>query len=138
MAGMITVKSKERAMLQLRSGINERSEFTLFENFIRKHRNTNDDSMTYVQFHLNDPEFGWSGPICVASLGCFFLKFRRQANQVPATNNAPQYANVQVVEEGSSLVLQFYRPPNVRIPYRIENHLRDSSLTYYQKVGKST
>ncbi|XP_048138871.1 uncharacterized protein LOC115740159 isoform X2 [Rhodamnia argentea] len=133
MAGMITVKSKERTMLQLRSGISERSEFTLFENFIRKHRNTNDDSMTYVQFHLNDPEFGWSGPICVASLGCFFLKFRRQANQVPATNNTPQYANVHVIEESSSLILQFYRPPNVELPYRIENHLRDSLLTYYQK-----
>ncbi|KAF8015488.1 hypothetical protein BT93_H1109 [Corymbia citriodora subsp. variegata] len=133
MAGMITVKSKERAMLQLRSGVSERSEFTLFENFIRKHRNINDDSMTYVQFHLNDREFGWSGPICVASLGCFFLKFRRQANQVPATNNTPQYANVRVIEESSSLVLQFCRPPNTRIPYRIENHLRDSLLTYYQK-----
>ncbi|XP_039155678.1 uncharacterized protein LOC104457236 [Eucalyptus grandis] len=133
MAGIITVKSKERAMLQLRNGISERHEFTLFENFIRKHRNINDDSMAYVQFHLNDPEFGWSGPICVASLGCFFLKFRRQANQMPATDNTPQYANVHVIEESSSLVLQFYRPPNVRMPYRIENLLRDSLLTYYQK-----
>lgn len=133
MAGIITVKSKERAMLQLRNGISERHEFTLFENFIRKHRNINDDSMAYVQFHLNDPEFGWSGPICVASLGCFFLKFRRQANQMPATDNTPQYANVHVIEESSSLVLQFYRPPNGRMPYRIESLLRDSLLTYYQK-----
>lgn len=39
-----------------------------------------------------------------------------------------------MVEEGPAFVLHFCRPPDTCLPYRIENHLRDASITYYQKV----
>ncbi|KAG8384490.1 hypothetical protein BUALT_Bualt04G0123100 [Buddleja alternifolia] len=40
---------------------------------------------------------------------------------------------VHVVEEGSTIVLHFHRPPVTNIPYRIENCLHDAPITYYQK-----
>ncbi|XP_058010533.1 uncharacterized protein LOC110658088 isoform X2 [Hevea brasiliensis] len=134
MAGIIHINSKRRTILKLQKGISRSREFSFFENVIRKHRNDVDTSLVYIQFQLNEPESGWSGPVCIASLGCFFLKFRRQSNQVQAlNNNAPEFAAVHVIEEGSTLGMHFYKPPNVNLPYRIENHLHDTSLTYYQK-----
>lgn len=44
-----------------------------------------------------------------------------------------EFAAVHVVEEGSTFVLHFHRPPDTALPYRIENHLHDASITYYQK-----
>lgn len=135
MAGIMRINSKQRTILQLQKGISKSKEFSIFENVIRKHRNDVDTSLVYLQFQLNEPDSGWSGPVCVASLGCFFLKFRRSSNQVPELNNrAPEFAAVHVIEEGSTLGMHFHKPPNVNLPYRIENHLRDTSLTYYQKV----
>ncbi|XP_059458026.1 uncharacterized protein LOC132187653 isoform X3 [Corylus avellana] len=131
MAGMIPIISKQRVTLQLQSGISKRREFNLFENFIRKHRNASDESLIHIQFHLNDSEHSWSGPVCIASLGRFFLKFRKQATAVE--KGVPEYATVHVVEEGSSLVLHFQKPPDISLPYRIENCLRNVAVTYYQK-----
>ncbi|XP_020537290.1 uncharacterized protein LOC105639629 isoform X2 [Jatropha curcas] len=134
MAHMSYINSKERKILRLQNCIGKSKEFSIFENVIRKHRHDIDTSSVYIQFQLNDSESGWSGPLCIASLGCFFLKFRKQSNPVQAlSNNTTEFASVHVIEEGSSLGLHFYKPPNVNLPYRIENHLRDASLTYYQK-----
>ncbi|XP_031387722.1 uncharacterized protein LOC116200899 isoform X2 [Punica granatum] len=134
MASMIIVKSGQRAVLMLCDTINRR-EFSLFENFIRKHRSSNDDLVLFVQFQLSGTDFGWSGPVCVASLGRFFLKFRRQRlNQGSESNKNPtEFANVYVVEDGSSLIMHFQKPPSVKLPYRIENRLHDARVTYYQK-----
>lgn len=135
MAGIISIKSGQRAVLVLRNTIN-RSEFNLLENFIRRHRNSSDDALIFVQFQLSGSVFGWSGPVCIASLGRFFLKFRKQhPDQGTVLNqNAREFASVHVVEEGSSLIMHFQKPPSVKLPYRIENRLHDAIITYYQKV----
>ncbi|KAM1156496.1 hypothetical protein ACFX2B_026994 [Malus domestica] len=132
---MILISSKERAALQLRDGLSKKREFGLFEHIMRKHRKVNEDSLIYLQFRLHESELGWSGPICIASLGRFFLKFKKPCmDQVTAVeSNVTEFAAVHVVEEGSSLVLRFHKPPNVSLPYRIENRLCDVSVTYYQK-----
>ncbi|KAG1347955.1 hypothetical protein COCNU_06G017840 [Cocos nucifera] len=44
-----------------------------------------------------------------------------------------QFAVVHTIQEGSSLVLHFYMPPNVALPHRIENCLHGISIMYYQK-----
>lgn len=132
---LVQINSKQRAQLELQSGISKRKEFSLIENFIRKHRNDIDTSLLYIQFQLNDSESGCSGPVCIASLGRFFIKFRKQSHQLRALDkNVLEFAAVHVVEEGSTLVVHFHKPPNVNLPYRIENHLRNASLTFYQKV----
>ncbi|KAJ0097654.1 hypothetical protein Patl1_28814 [Pistacia atlantica] len=134
MAGMLHVDSKQRTTLQLRDGVNRKREFSLFENIIGKHRNDNDKSMMFIQFRLTESELGWSGPLCISSLGRFFLKFRKQSSQVTEPdNNVTEFATIHVAEEGSTLVVHFHRPPIFNLPYRIENCLQGSSITYYQK-----
>ncbi|KAI3986024.1 hypothetical protein MKX01_039106 [Papaver californicum] len=139
--GIIAVNSKQRAAINMRSGPNKRRVIGSFDSFLKKHRNANEDSLMYIQFCLDEIGWSWSGPICVASLGRFFLKFRRsldspgnQSNTITQQDNKmTEFAVVHVVEEGSTLVLRFHRPPNISLPYRIENSLRDASITYYQK-----
>jgi hypothetical protein len=132
---LVHINSKQRTALKLWNGISERKEFSLFENFIRKHRNDIDTSLVYIQFRLNDPESSWSGPVCIVSLGRFFIKFRKQSNQDQALDNSAfDFAAIHVVEEGSTVGVHFHKPPNVTLPYRIENHLHDLSLTFCQKV----
>lgn len=129
-------------MIQLRNGTSKKREISIFENFLRNHRNARDDSLLYVQFQPKEGGFDWSGPICVASLGRFFLKFKRskkfpvQESTHLATldKNVQEFSSVNVIEEDSTLVLHFNRPPNTSLPYRIENCLEDASITYYQKV----
>lgn len=138
MAGVISISSKQRMPLQLKEGFKKMREFSVFEHFIRKHRSSSDNSLLYVQIQLNEAGLGWSGPVCIASLGHFFLKFRKQTNEVTISDNKmTQFAAVHVVEEGSTLVSRFYRPPTMSLPYRIENCLQSLSITYYQKVHKS-
>lgn len=114
----------------------KKREFSFFESLIRKHRKDNDDELIYIQFRPNEPDSAWSGPVCIASLGRFFLKFRDQrSGQVKSPEESKTtFAAVHIVEEGSTLVLHYYRPPNINLPYRIENCLPDVSITYYQKV----
>lgn len=133
---MIPINSKQRATLQLQDGMNKKRDFSLFEHIMKKHRKVNDDSLIYLQFRLNESKLGWSGPVCIASLGRFFLKFKKpHMDQVTALESSvTEFAAVHVVEEGSTLVLRFHKPPNVSLPYRIENCLHDVSITYYQKV----
>ncbi|KAM0058030.1 putative vacuolar protein sorting-associated protein [Helianthus debilis subsp. tardiflorus] len=133
MEGMTTVSSKQRKALRLCNKTNKKRETSIFENFIRKHRNIQDDSLLYIQFRPNEAGLGWSGPVCVASMGRFFVKFRRSINVSETAENTHDFAAVIVSEENSSLVLRFHRPPNMNLPYRIENCLRDASITYYQK-----
>ena len=117
-------------------GFKNTREFSLFEHFIRKHRSKSDNSLLYIQIQLNEAGLGWSGPVCIASLGHFFLKFRKQTNEDTISDNKmTQFAAVHVVEEGSTLVSRFYKPPNTSLPYRIENCLHSLSITYYQKVA---
>lgn len=135
MEGVISIDSKQRRPLQLKEGFSKTREFNVFEHFIRKHRSSNDNSLLYIQIKTNEPGWGWSGPVCIASLGHFFLKFRKQTNEVTTSDSKmTQFAAVHVVEEHSTLVLSFYKPPNLSLPYRIENYLHDVSITYYQKV----
>ncbi|KAK7263059.1 hypothetical protein RJT34_30643 [Clitoria ternatea] len=133
-AGVISINSKQRIPLQLREGFKNTREFSVFEHFIRKHRSSSDNSLLYIQVQTNEPGLGWSGPVCLASLGHFFLKFRKQTSEVTISDNKmAQYAAVHVAEEGSTLVLRFYKPPNTSLPYRVENRLHNLSITYYQK-----
>ncbi|XP_048232851.1 uncharacterized protein LOC8260571 isoform X2 [Ricinus communis] len=131
-AGTVHISSKQQTVLQLQEVTCTNKEFSIFENIIRKHRNNIDTSLVYIQFQLNQPESSWSGPVCIASLGCFFLKFRKPSNQA-LDSNATEFAAIHVIEEGSTLGMHFHKPPNVELPYQIENHLNDASLTYYQK-----
>ena len=133
----IRINSKQKITLMLQNGISKGREFNIFENFIRKHRNANHDSLKYIQFQLDEPELSWSGPVCIASLGCFFVKFRKQkSNQTTAADtHITEFAAVCVVEKGSSLVLHFQKPPDSSLPYRIENGLRDVAITFYQQAS---
>ncbi|KAM4118037.1 hypothetical protein ACB094_02G170500 [Castanea mollissima] len=131
----IRISSKQEITLLLQNGISKEREFNIFENFMRKHRNANLDSLKYIQFQLDEPELSWSGPVCIASLGRFFVKFRKQkSNQTTAADtHITEFAAVYVVEKGSSLVLHFQKPPDISLPYRIENDLRDVAITFYQQ-----
>lgn len=129
--GIITIKSKQRAALLLQEETTQKKELNLFENFIRKHGS--DNALIFIQFRLNKANWNWSGPLCITSIGNFFLKFRKQSGE--AGRGAIEFASVNVTEEGSSLAVHFQKPPNAPPPYRIENFLHSASLTYYQKVG---
>ncbi|CAI9110059.1 OLC1v1010021C1 [Oldenlandia corymbosa var. corymbosa] len=138
---VITVNSKQRTALKLQNRPRKNGETTVFENLLRKHSKPLDDHNLFIQFRLNDSNSCWSGPVCVASLGRFFLKFRGYLldtaselnGLMPDHPNLCKFALVHVVEEDSTLVLQFQRSPNVEMPYRIENCLRNTPVTYYQK-----
>ncbi|RVX23531.1 hypothetical protein CK203_000233 [Vitis vinifera] len=62
MEHMIHINSGHKTPLQLHMGSSKKREYSLFDNFIRKHRNANDDSLIIVQFQLKDTGLGWSGP----------------------------------------------------------------------------
>ncbi|KAM7264282.1 hypothetical protein ACFE04_001965 [Oxalis oulophora] len=128
-AGMI-INSKQRKTLQLRNEISKRRKYSVFENLIRHHKNEIDNSLRHVQFQIYDRDLSWSGPLCIASLGHFFLKFRKLN---PPENSTPEFAAVHVVEDGSTLVVHFHKPSNITLPYRIENCIPGSSIAYYQK-----
>ncbi|WOH10040.1 hypothetical protein DCAR_0729501 [Daucus carota subsp. sativus] len=139
MQGVITVNGKQRTAVHLRNVTGSKKEIGVFDKFLRHHKSARDDTLLYVQFKPKGAGFDWSGPVCVTSLGRFFLKFKR-IKDYPAQdikNNATtldhEYSSVHVMEEDSTLVLHFYRPPNTSLPYRIENCLEDAPITYYQK-----
>ncbi|CAI0554327.1 unnamed protein product [Linum tenue] len=132
--GIVSIGSKQRKALLLQSGIAKSKELNSFENFIRRHKNDVETSLLYVQFRLDKSGSSWSGPVCIASLGRFFVKFRKEPDQVQLVDNSTtEFAAVFVAEEGSVLGVHFHKPPNIGLPYRIENHLHDTSITYYQK-----
>ncbi|KAL3833397.1 hypothetical protein ACJIZ3_008133 [Penstemon smallii] len=137
---LIAIKSKQRIALRLKTVIRNRKETNVIENLLKKHTKSQDELSLFIQFKPNETELGWSGPICVASLGLFFLKFRKslefpqgQSYRSSDKNDLGEFAAVHVVEEGPTVVLHFYRPPLTNVPYRIENSLRNAPITYYQK-----
>lgn len=128
------VSSKQRKALRLCNKTTKKRETSIFENFIRKHRNSEDDSLLFIQFRPNETGLSWSGPVCVASMGRFFLKFKKEkVQEMESEENIKEFGVVIISEEDSSLVLRFHRPPNMNLPYKIENCLHNSSITYFQK-----
>lgn len=115
---------------------------SFLENFLKKHAKSHNDSSFFVQFQPNKASFSWSGPICIASLGRFFLKFKKssgysaQQSDLATQHNSDicEFATVHVIEDGPTIVLHFCWPANMDLPYRIENRLENTSITYYQKV----
>nr|XP_010908092.2 uncharacterized protein LOC105034577 isoform X2 [Elaeis guineensis] len=141
MDGITTVEGKQKVTLQMRKNTRKRRDTSFFDSILRRHSNGNEDCHTFIQFCIKENGCSWSGPICVASLGRFFLKFQR-LSVTPADQSNPttlkedklmQFAVVHTVQESSSLVLHFYMPPNIALPYRIENCLHGISIMYYQK-----
>ncbi|KAL9265650.1 Intermembrane lipid transfer protein VPS13-like protein [Drosera capensis] len=138
---MVEINSKQKTALVLRDGSLRKREANQFDKFLKKHMFASDDSSNFIQFRPNITGLGWSGPVCVASLGRFFLKFKRSfesafdsSNRANRTDGSPwEFAVVHVIEEASSFVLRFHRPPSIDLPYRIENRLLNASVTYYQK-----
>ncbi|XP_077214791.1 vacuolar protein sorting-associated protein, putative (DUF1162) isoform X2 [Tasmannia lanceolata] len=138
---IVAINSQQKEALYLRAATQKIREISFFDSMLRKHINVNEDSLTFIRFCFKEIGWSWSGPICIASLGRFFLKFKRpsvplgyQSNPIiGAENKLIRYADVHIVEEASSLVLHFHMPPNYTLPYRIENRLCDASITYYQK-----
>ncbi|KAL6551686.1 hypothetical protein OROGR_007840 [Orobanche gracilis] len=137
MEELITINSKQRIALKLKAVLSNKNETNFIQNILRKHTKPQNDLTFFVQFRLIGTGLGWSGPVCVASLGRFFLKHRKytesQLGGMSYKDNLGGFAAVHVVEEGSTIVLHFHRPPLTNLPYRIENFLHDAPLTYYQK-----
>ncbi|XP_047313344.1 LOW QUALITY PROTEIN: uncharacterized protein LOC124916644 [Impatiens glandulifera] len=137
MGGTISINSKQKIALEFFSETSEQKEMTVLEKFLLRHRNDHDDSLVFIQFRLSQDELSWSGPICVSSIGRFFLKFRRSVNstndKVTTHDKSAEFASVHVVEEGSTLALHFHKSTDINLPYRIENGLRGACITYYQK-----
>ncbi|GAB2259820.1 hypothetical protein Droror1_Dr00010675 [Drosera rotundifolia] len=138
---MVEINSKQTTALVLSDGLLRKRDANQLDKFLRKHMSTGDDSSNFIQFRPNITGLGWSGPVCVASLGRFFLKFKRSFESAVDSSNLAnrgdgspwEFAVVHVIEEASSFVLRFHRPPSIDLPYRIENRLLNASLTYYQK-----
>ncbi|XP_074349870.1 uncharacterized protein LOC141689470 isoform X3 [Apium graveolens] len=139
MQGVVSVNGKQRTAVHLRNVKGNKKEIGVFDKILRHHKSSRDDSLLYVQFKPKDAGFDWSGPVCVTSLGRFFLKFKRlkdysvQGISNHAATPDHEYSSVHVIEDDSTLVLHFYRPPHTSLPYRIENYLEDAPITYYQK-----
>uniref|UniRef100_A0A7N0RDR0 Vacuolar protein sorting-associated protein 13 VPS13 adaptor binding domain-containing protein n=1 Tax=Kalanchoe fedtschenkoi TaxID=63787 RepID=A0A7N0RDR0_KALFE len=133
----ILVRNGQCVALQLRQISNRRRRVSIFDNLLRKHGNPNDVSSMYIQFQPSGNALDWSGPVCIASLGRFFLKFRKidleQSSNQLTRNKTWEFAVVHIMQEGSTFVLRFQKPPTVNLPYKIENNLRQTSVTFYQK-----
>jgi len=138
----VDINSRQKTALLLRAGSSDKQDISVFDKLLRKHRISDNDASIFVQFKPNETGLDWSGPVCVAALGRFFLKFRRSSEppvQQSDLNRGEhgttwEFASVHVVKEASTFVLHFHNPPDTGLPYRIENHLHDASITYYQKV----
>lgn len=137
----MTVQAKQRATLPTWKPGKKR-EVNYFDLFVKKHRNVFEDSHIFVQFCPKETGYSWSGPICVSSIGRFFLKFRMSEGMVAygtkrdilRDGRLKQFASVDIVQETTSFVLHFTQPPKVTLPYRIENFLSEASIMYFQKV----
>ncbi|XP_020592122.1 uncharacterized protein LOC110032732 isoform X2 [Phalaenopsis equestris] len=142
--GDTIVETRQRVSLHLRNNASKRRESSLFDSVFSRHADRNENNQIFVQFCIKDvgcSSHSWSGPICIASFGRFFLKFKgrsvnycRSANLIDCQENKlTQYAVAHIVEECSSLILYFYMPPDIPLPYRIDNLLQGASIKYYQK-----
>jgi hypothetical protein len=101
-----------------------------------------------VRFRPQESGWGWSGPVCAASLGSFCVKIRGQGqggySKQSAETTASQkqakeklwFAVAEVQEANPSLIVVFQKQVADAIPYRIENGLRSGSILYQQKVQR--
>lgn len=101
-----------------------------------------------VRFRPQESGWGWSGPVCAASLGSFCVKIRGQGqggySKQSAETTASQkqakeklwFAVAEVQEASPSLIVVFQKQVADAIPYRIENGLRSGSILYQQKVWR--
>ncbi|TVT99078.1 hypothetical protein EJB05_55577, partial [Eragrostis curvula] len=136
----LIVEAKQRATLQTWKPRKKR-EVNYFDLFVKKHRNVFEDSHIFIQCCPKEPGYSWSGPICVSSIGRFFLKFRRSEGMMTQgikrdtshDGKPKQFASVDVVQETTSFVLHFNLPPKITLPYRIENFLNEALIMYFQK-----
>ncbi|CAN6447187.1 unnamed protein product [Victoria cruziana] len=145
MDGVTVVTSHQKSALQMQSSRRKRKT-SIIDSMFRSHSNGNDDSMYFIQYCLNEDGWGWSGPVCVTSLGHFFLRFRRKPIvlghdepdcRTQTDDDLVRVGTVDIEEEESMLVMRFCLPSNILLPYRIENNLNDSAILYYQKdVGE--
>lgn len=142
MDGVTVVTSHQKSALQMQSSRRKRKT-SIIDSMFRSHSNGNDDSMYFIQYCLNEDGWGWSGPVCVTSLGHFFLRFRRKPIvlghdepdcRTQTDDDLVRVGTVDIEEEESMLVMRFRLPSNILLPYRIENNLNDSAILYYQKV----
>ncbi|XP_031479491.1 uncharacterized protein LOC116250167 isoform X3 [Nymphaea colorata] len=139
--GVTVVTSRQKSALQMQmSGRKRKTD--IIDTMFRSHGNSNDDSMYFIQFCLKQDDWSWSGPVCVTSLGHFFLRFRRKPTvlgydepnyRTQTDNDLARIGTVDIEEEESMLVMHFHLPSNIILPYRIENHLNDSAIMYQQK-----
>uniref|UniRef100_A0ACD6A2G5 Uncharacterized protein n=1 Tax=Avena sativa TaxID=4498 RepID=A0ACD6A2G5_AVESA len=136
----LTIEAKQRASLQTwKPG--KKQEGNYFDLFLKKHKNISEDSHIFIQFSPKETGYCWSGPICVSSIGRFFMKFRRSEEMETdgiktdtlKDGKLKQFASVDIVQENTSFVLHFTKPPKVALPYRVENCLNEASIMYFQK-----
>ncbi|CAM0949165.1 unnamed protein product [Alopecurus aequalis] len=136
----LTIEAKRRATLQTWKPGKGR-EGNYFDLFLKKHKNISEDSHIFIQFSPKETGYSWSGPICVSSMGRFFMKFRRsegiETDEIERDTlqggKLKQFASVDIVQENTSFVLHFTKPPKVALPYRVENCLNEASIMYFQK-----
>lgn len=93
-----------------------------------------------VRFRPRGPEWDWSGPVCAAALGSFWIKIRRQGQSGFASSHKQAkgrmlFALAEVQEDSPSLSMCFRRHSADAIPYRIENALHSGALLYSQKAS---
>uniref|UniRef100_A0A0E0BUQ7 Vacuolar protein sorting-associated protein 13 VPS13 adaptor binding domain-containing protein n=1 Tax=Oryza glumipatula TaxID=40148 RepID=A0A0E0BUQ7_9ORYZ len=139
----VTIEAKQRATLHTWKP-EKRREVNYFDLFVKKHRNVSEDSHIFIQFCPKETGYCWSGPICVSSIGRFFVKFRRSQGTVTddmkrgtlQDGKWKQFASVDVIQETASFVLHFSKPPKAALPYRIENCLNEASIMYFQKLNR--
>ncbi|XP_047048194.1 uncharacterized protein LOC124653172 isoform X1 [Lolium rigidum] len=136
----LTIEAKQRATLQTWKPGKKR-EGNYFDLFLKKHKNISEDSHIFIQFSPKETGYSWSGPICVSSIGRFFMKFRRSEGMETDVikgdtlqdGKLKKFASVDIVQENTSFVLHFTKPPKVALPYRVENCLNEASIMYFQK-----
>jgi SHR-binding domain of vacuolar-sorting associated protein 13 len=135
----MVVEAKKKAILLTRK-TKIRGRETLFDSLLRGHKNGSDETQIFVQFTLKEAKYSWSGPVCVTSIGRFFVKLRQPLDDAVmersdgTSSQSTRFASVHAVEENNSLVLRYTMPPDCALPYRIENRLHGSSVMYFQKV----
>lgn len=130
----------QKAILHMKILAGEEKVVCPRDNIFNMRRVSGTDSSLFVQFSLKEPGWSWSGPICSASLGRFFLKMRSCSNSHDNSQlesfqekRQPRFAVVDVKEERSSLIMHFEMQSPESLPYRIVNGLRKASIQFHQK-----
>lgn len=98
-----------------------------------------------VRFKPRDPGWDWSGPVCAAALGSFWIKIRPRGQgahnkQIESkfhkqAKGMSLFAVAEVQEDSPSLTMSFRRHSLDAIPYRLENALQSGAVLYNQKVS---